>query len=328
MYKKHITPWQGENKSSFLFPISEYDQLLKYLNIYKKTFQEEWLNNSDLSNQITGVSSLTQDWLWCIYLPILSQIKVFINSESKPLIIGLSGLPGCGKSTFGKNLEDLARLIDIKLNVISMDDFYLPGSRLDLAMRNNPWNVPRGLPGSHSVIEITESLQRYIDSGILIAPQFDKSLRNGSGDRSGKLISRPEIIVLEGWFLGCQPARKFEGFDSRLEKELKPLLSKEEINYRYKVQTELKSYSKVWEQLSFIWHIKAKNYSFTNKWKSEQEQKLFLSKGSSLRGDKLSSFIRMINSSIPQYNLQNIKSNVALTINQNRRIIKISTASK
>ena len=44
-------------------------------------------------------------------------------------------------------------------------------------------------------------------------------------------------------------------------------------------------------------------------------------KGSSLKGDRLDSFIRMINTAIPQESLQNINSDFVIIINKMREII-------
>ena len=48
-------------------------------------------------------------------------------------------------------------------------------------------------------------------------------------------------------------------------------------------------------------------------------------KGSGLKGNNLSDFIRMIHASIPQDSLSFIKSDTTIEINQNRRIKNLST---
>ena len=122
-------------------------------------------------------------------------------------IILVCGLPGSGKTTFGKWLEVATTNLGWPVKVISMDDYYLPSSELDKAMYGNPWNVPRGLPGSHSIELLEDSIDTWLDTGDLHAPQFDKALREGRGDRCGWQDSQPKILVLEGWFLGCNPKK-------------------------------------------------------------------------------------------------------------------------
>ena len=53
---------------------------------------------------------------------------------------------------------------------------------------------------------------------------------------------------------------------------------------------------------------------------TQQENEMFKLKGSSLSGDKLSSFIRMIQASIPQESLSNINANTKISIDINRRV--------
>ena len=95
--------------------------------------------------------------------------------------------------------------INFKIAVISIDDFYLPSDEMKLAIKNNPWNVSRGFPGSHSVKLMHEKLLNWKINGELNVPVFDKSLRNGLGDRSHWRLDNPDLLILEGWFLGIEP---------------------------------------------------------------------------------------------------------------------------
>ena len=63
-------------------------------------------------------------------------------------------------------------------------------------MNGNPWNVPRGFPGSHSLDLLNQSLDTFLKTGF-ISPTFDKSLRNGKGDRSGWCELNPKVLILK-----------------------------------------------------------------------------------------------------------------------------------
>ena len=112
--------------------------------------------------------------------------------------------PGTGKTTLGKWLEAMLKL-NFKIAVISIDDFYLPSDEMILAIKNNPWNVSRGFPGSHSVKLMYEKLLNWKTNGELHVPVFDKSLRDGLGDRSHWRLDNPDLLIFEGWFLGIEP---------------------------------------------------------------------------------------------------------------------------
>tara|TARA_Y100001968_G_scaffold326872_1_gene370789 strand:- start:2467 stop:3456 length:990 start_codon:yes stop_codon:yes gene_type:complete len=317
-------PWNKASRAQFLFPLDKYEKTLDYLNINKIEFIEYWITkHPDYIEYLISLSLVQLDWLWSIYLPLIFHIKNHLISEDKPLIIGISGLPGSGKSTFAENLEKISLKMQIPLQVISLDDFYLPSPQLDYAMKGNPWNVPRGLPGSHSIPEINESIKNFINTGILSAPRFNKALRNGMGDRSGWLKKSSKVLIFEGWFLGCTPLEDQTILKKDSEEYLDPPLTEKEINYRALVQDSLSDYLSIWSKIDTIWHLKAELFSNTSAWKVEQEKKLKISQGNSLEGNKLASFVRMIKASIPQRSLQNIESDIILTLNKNRHIINI-----
>ena len=61
-------------------------------------------------------------------------------------------------------------------------------------------------------------------------------------------------------------------------------------------------------------------------WKSQQENEMIKLKGSGLKGNNLSDFIRMIQTAIPQQSLSFINSDTTVEINQYRRIEKLKTS--
>ena len=70
-------------------------------------------------------------------------------------------------------------------------------------MAGNPWGVPRAIPGSHDLELMATALDQWRETGVLNAPRFDKSLRQGRGDRSE---SDPKRHIHAGWkWLGLLP---------------------------------------------------------------------------------------------------------------------------
>ena len=67
--------------------------------------------------------------------------------------------------------------LNFKISVISIDDFYLPSDEMKSAIKNNPWKVSRGFPGSHSVRLMHEKLLNWKKNGELNVPVYDKSLK-------------------------------------------------------------------------------------------------------------------------------------------------------
>ena len=229
-------------------------------------------------------------------------------------------MPGTGKTTLGKWLECTSLKLNFKISVISIDDFYLPSNEMEIAIKNNPWNVSRGFPGSHSINLMNETLYKWKMDGQLNVPVFDKSLRNGLGDRSHWREEKPDLLIIEGWFLGVKPlSLKLYSDDV-----VYPPLNSYESFYRRNIQENLKQYLDIWNLLDQIWHLKPLKFEYMNKWKSIQEQNMFFKQGSSLKNKKLSDFLRMLSTSIPHKSFDQINSDVLLLINQERKLISVS----
>ncbi len=302
------------------FPLEKFEKLI--IDIGWESL-DEWFNFWNNQKNILSIDQywnykVNDDWIWGLALPLLSQAYKFKNNFSDRKIIGLSALPGTGKTTLGKWLEAISLKLNFKIAVISIDDFYLPSDEMKLAINNNPWNVSRGFPGSHSVKLMHEKLLNWKINGELNAPVFDKSLRNGLGDRSHWRSEKPDLLILEGWFLGIEPFP----LDSNNQSINSVDLSPHESSYRFKIQNNLKEYLDVWSLIDNIWHLKPLNFEYMNLWKTNQEKEMLLQKGNALRNDKLSNFLRMLNVSIPHKSFENINSYALLLIDQERNLVE------
>ena len=310
----------------FIFPFDSYRLFLQGMSINPVHFYNKWSSKErKLIVDEYFKTNTRLDWKWALCFPFFSHLEKLVHTVESPMIIGLSGLPGSGKSTIGFWIDCVARDLNLDIKVISLDDFYLPAIEMDTAMRGNPWNVPRGFPGSHSIDLLNNSLDTYLKTGILNSPIFDKSLRNGKGDRSGWFECKPKVLILEGWFVGCEPNENSTNLDNLMDTEFDLLLSASEKEYRKLIQRSLYEYSKIWKKFDKLWHLKSSNFRNTILWKKQQESEMLKIKGSALEGDKLTDFIRMILASIPQASLSFLNSDTTIEINEFRRICNLST---
>ena len=320
----HIFP--EDIRDDFLFSLDSYRLFLEGLSINPSLFYQKW---SDVNVQSIidkyWKPNQKSDWKWSLTFPFFSLLEHYINTINSPIIIGFSGLPGSGKSTLGFWIDSVARELSLDIKVISLDDFYLPGKEMDFAMNGNPWNVPRGFPGSHSLDLLHQSLDTFLKTGVLSSPTFDKSLRGGKGDRSGWCEFKPKVLILEGWFVGCEPISDISKIDDLDDEKFNLSLSQREKDYRVLIQDSLLDYSKIWEKFEKIWHLKSSRFNNTILWKSHQEEEMIKLRGSGLKGNNLTDFIRMIQTSIPQQSLSFIRSDTTVEINQYRRIDKLQT---
>tara|TARA_B100000886_G_scaffold215721_1_gene149625 strand:- start:208 stop:1152 length:945 start_codon:yes stop_codon:yes gene_type:complete len=303
------------------FPIDRFENLI--IDIGWNSL-DDWFNYWNNRKNILSIDKywnykVSDDWIWGLALPLLSQAYKFQNNFSDRKIIGISALPGTGKSTLGKWLEAISLKLNFKIAVISIDDFYLPSNEMQLAIKKNPWNVSRGFPGSHSVKLMHEKLLNWKITGKLNVPVFDKSLRNGLGDRSHWRFDNPDLLIIEGWFLGIEPCNNDLNYQNIKTVELSP----HECSYRCNIQNNLNKYLDVWSLIDIIWHLKPFKFEYMNVWKINQEKEMFLQKGNALQDEKLSNFLRMLNVSIPHESFDAINSYAFLLIDQDRKLIEV-----
>ncbi len=319
----NCSPLIDDNYLKACLPQDGLVELLDQIGWEYLEWIDYWLGNNGSNLAKTCWPNGTKlDWIWGLALPLLSDIQQRQSSVKTRRLFGISALPGCGKTCLGKWLETSAKILGISLKVLSLDDFYLPSDELVLAMKGNPWNVPRGLPGSHSIEILESSIEKWFATGIIEAPQFDKALKNGSGDRSGWINVEADILLLEGWFLGCYPLEySIEHLKEEPIDDL--LLTSNEKEYRLKVQTQLHKYISIWKKIDRMWHLKLMDFASSSHWKIKQEEQMLKTRGSALKGKSLLSFVRMIQASIPQKSLMNIDCDVRFEINKEREILQI-----
>ena len=309
------------NDLNIEFPLDDFEELISQIGW---SSLDEWFMFWNLKKEMLSINNfwddnVKDDWIWGLALPLLSQAYKLNKKSPERKIIGISALPGTGKTTLGKWLESISLKLKFKLSVISIDDFYLPSEEMEFAIKNNPWNVSRGFPGSHSIDLMKEKLLKWKTDGQLTVPVFDKSLRKGLGDRAHWREESPDLLIIEGWFLGVKPL----SIDLDNSEKISPPLSVFESSYRNKIQNNLDQYLDVWNMIDQIWHLKPLKFEYFNEWKSNQEKSMQFKSGSSLKDDNLSNFLRMLNVSIPHKSFDDINSDVLLMINQERKLIRV-----
>jgi len=164
-----------------------------------------------------------------------------------------------------------------------------------------------------------ETLLNWKIDGQLKVPVFDKSLRNGLGDRSHWREEHPDLLILEGWFLGVKPVSN----DFEDDPLITPSLTSHESSYRLNIQKNLNEYLDIWNLIDNIWQLKPIKFEYMNIWKSKQENDMFRKKGTALKDKQLDNFLRMLNVSIPNKCFEQINPDTLLIINQERKLIEV-----
>jgi len=201
------------------------------------------------------------------------------TNKKVPLIIGLAGGQGTGKTTITSIITIILKKY-FKLDVfkISIDDFYKTIKQRTLLSKNkHPLLMTRGVPGTHDIDIMLNFFKRIKVKNfkILKLPKFNK----GVDDRYKqslwyKIQSKPDIVILEGWCVGArsQNSKELKKPVNSLEKTLDQNFKwRQYVNYQLKTK-----YKKLFNQLDYILFLKAKNFSLLRRWRLKQEKKLWL----------------------------------------------------
>jgi D-glycerate 3-kinase len=228
-------------------------------------------------------------------------------------------LPGCGKTTLGQWIEAAAKELGLSIQVVSLDDFYFEAARLDAAISGNPWGVPRALPGSHDLELLQECLQVWRQGDHVLMPCFDKAKRQGRGDRSGWRRCDADLLIFEGWFVGCRSNANPTADEPHLEIPLTP----QELEWRQKLQPVLALYEATWSCFDQLWQLRATDFNAPWRWKRQQETTLQAERGASLSSSELDRFIRMILCSLPSSSFQTMRADVVVEVDPDRTLKRI-----
>jgi D-glycerate 3-kinase len=199
--------------------------------------------------------------------------------KKQPLIIGLAGGQGSGKTTISSILT-LILQIYFKLNVfkVSIDDFYKTRKDRRLLSKNkHSLLMTRGVPGTHD-IDLMLSFFKKIKSKnfkSLKVPTFNKAIDNRYPKNLWhKIESKPDVIIFEGWCVGAraQTATQLKKSINSFEK-----VNDQNTKWRTYVNNQLKTkYKILFNQLDGLLYLKAKNFNLLKEWRLKQERKLWL----------------------------------------------------
>jgi D-glycerate 3-kinase len=218
----------------------------------------------------------TLEYLWDLWLPLA--IK-FLRKKwllDRPLIQGILGIQGTGKTTLTKIITIILNRIGYQTISLSLDDFYLTYQQRQQLKEIEPSLIWRGPPGTHDLdlgMKILKQLhQRKKDQEILI-PNFDKSAYQGQGDRTGFIpISAPDIILFEGWFVGVRPINP-----KMFKDPPAPIITPEDKEFALKMNKKLKEYLPLWQHLDSLIVLIPEDYRYSKQWRKEAENKMIAS---------------------------------------------------
>lgn len=123
----------------------------------------------------------------------------------RPLVVGINGAQGSGKSTLCHFLEVLLADRGLRAVTLSLDDLYLTrAERQEAARTIHPLFATRGVPGTHDVALGMAVLDAVAAGRDFTLPRFDKAI-DDRAPQGVAVAGQVDVLLLEGWCLGAVP---------------------------------------------------------------------------------------------------------------------------
>lgn len=200
--------------------------------------------------------------------PIEAFVRERLAAATAPLIVGLCGAQGSGKSTVAAALAE--RIPDTV--VLSLDDLYLPkADRAQLARDVDPLLATRGVPGTHD-IALGEAVLAALRAGKAAAlPRFDKGADDRVPPHAWPQVAGARLVIFEGWCVGAraQPDTELTQPVNALERDE----DADSIWRRYVNDTLRERYPPLFA-LDALILLAAPGFDVVRAWRTQQERQL------------------------------------------------------
>jgi len=210
--------------------------------------------------------------------PLAERICTLREHLGRPIVVGINGAPGSGKSTFALFLAEwLQRESGLSAVSLSLDDLYLgKHAREELAEKSHPLLRTRGVPGTHDVAlgqELLQELTEQSEGCVVRLPVFNKATDDRLQQSEWRSIAAPvDVVLFEGWCVGARPQR-----DVDLRDPVNALEAQDDTNGRWRsfVNNNLRiDYAELFSRLDALVMLRIPSFDKVFEWRELQEHKL------------------------------------------------------
>ncbi|MCK7549556.1 hypothetical protein ACFQGA_14440 [Marinobacter koreensis] len=211
-------------------------------------------------------------------LPLAERIIALRQKQGRPVVVGIHGAQGTGKSTLTLFLKEiLHRQHQCASAGLSLDDLYLTrAERQTLARTVHPLLQTRGVPGTHDVELGLAILERLTTAGrddVTAIPAFDKASDDRMPEADWPVFKgRADVVLFEGWCVGALPEEP-----EALSRPVNRLEEEEDRDgaWRGYVNDCLKGpYRTLFGRLDLLVMLQAPSMDCVREWRTLQEHKL------------------------------------------------------
>jgi D-glycerate 3-kinase len=206
---------------------------------------------------------------------VLNELLARRERLGRPIVAGLCGAQGSGKSTMSARLAQRLDAAGVASAVLSLDDFYLTrAERAVLGRTVHPLLETRGVPGTHDLALARSTIASLVGKpGLVAAPRFDKTVDDRADPAAWQPYQAPvSVVILEGWCVGARPIP-----DGDLMHPINALERDEDADgtWRRHVNAALQGeYRALFEALDLRVLLRAPDFACVHGWRLEQEMGL------------------------------------------------------
>ena len=213
-----------------------------------------------------------------VVAPLAKGLQDFHLLKGRPLIAGISGAQGSGKTTLALVLAEwLERQMGLATACPSLDGLYLrKPERRELSRRVHPLLATRGVPGTHDVARGEELLDALTDvdhAQAVALPVFDKAQDDRAPAGQWPVVHAPvDVVLFEGWCMGARPQPQ-----GPLAEPANALEAERDRSGRWRryVNERLKTdYAGLFQRLDLLIMLRVPSFEKVLEWRSLQERKL------------------------------------------------------
>lgn len=192
-----------------------------------------------------------------------------------PLVLGLCGAQGSGKSTVAARLAERFE----GSAILSLDDLYRThAERQQLAREVHPLFATRGVPGTHDVALGVATLAAITRGEAVPLPRFDKAIDDRAPQATWPAAPVPcSLIIFEGWCVGARP----QG-EEALAAPINRLEAEEDADgiWRRHVNAVLAAdYPALFDRLDMLVLMMPPDWPTVLRWRTQQEEALRRARG-------------------------------------------------
>lgn len=288
-YTKKLETWALEDelraKAFGITAENVREVIQKRSHLFQSVFSQvlEFCQNKGFASEMAILKTL-----WNLWLPLAMQLAQYRQNLGHPLIQGILGGQGTGKTTLAAILILILGQIGYRTIGLSLDDLYKTYAERQRLKEQDPRLIWRGPPGTHDVelgIAVLDRLRQQ--PGKIEIPRFDKFAWGGEGDRSQpEIVENIDIVLFEGWFVGVRPIATV-AFDNPPP----PIITDADRAFAADLNVKLQDYLPLWKRLDRLMVLYPTDYRLSQQWRRQAEQQAISAGKTGMTDEKIDRFV-------------------------------------